>query len=398
MTLDTSVAPEAPFDDQITIQQLTLDPYSVYKRLRAEAPVLRVKAVGRTLLTKATDTKYVKDNPALFSSNDPNTPMQRAFRAHTLMRKDGAEHAAERGAMAPAFSARNIKQCWEPIYTQIAEDYVSRLPRGETVDLFTTLAGPFAARCLTHLLGIPEASDAEMQRWSQILIDGAGNFGWADALFAQCDAANDEMDALFDAASDRLRAEPDQSALSVMVNAADPIPKSQIYSNIKIAIGGGINEPRDALLTILYGLLQDLDQFEAVKRDGLWADAFEEGVRWVAPIQVSSRLVTEDTMIRGFHIPKGDTVMTIQASANHDEEIYEDGHLYNVFRPKLPHQAFGNGPHFCQGTHVARRMLANIMLPLLCDRFPNMRLPEPDKVQFYGFGFRGPRSLPVTLN
>ncbi|OZB18744.1 MAG: hypothetical protein B7X55_04530, partial [Rhodobacterales bacterium 34-62-10] len=120
-------------DEQITIQQLTLDPYTVYKRLRAEAPVLRVKAVGRTLLTKAADTKYVKDNPVLFSSNDPNTPMQRAFRAHTLMRKDGAEHAAERGAMAPAFTARNIKQCWEPIYTRIAEDYVGRLPRGETL-------------------------------------------------------------------------------------------------------------------------------------------------------------------------------------------------------------------------------------------------------------------------
>ena len=121
-------------------------------------------------------------------------------------------------------------------------------------------------------------------------------------------------------------------------------------------------------------------------------------MRWVAPIQVSSRLVTEDTEIRGYLIPKGDTIMTVQASSNHDEDIYEDGHLYNVFRPKLPHQAFGNGPHFCQGTHVARRMLANIMLPVLCDRFPSMSMPDPDAVEFYGFGFRGPRSMPVTLN
>lgn len=398
MTLDTTKSAKAPLDSDITIQQLTRDPYPIYRRLRAEAPVLRVASVGRTLLTKATDTKYVKDNPELFSSNDPETPMQRAFRAHTLMRKDGAEHATERGAMAPAFSARNIKQCWEPIYTGIAKDYIDRLPRGETVDLFQTLAGPFSARCLTHLLGIPEASDDDMQRWSQILIDGAGNFGWSDALFAQCDAANDEMDALFDAAAARLRKEPDQSALSVMVNAETPIPVSQIYANIKIAIGGGINEPRDAALTILYGLLQNPDQFAAVKRDNLWGDAFEEGVRWVAPIQASSRLVTEDTEIRGHFIPKGDTVMTIQASANHDEDIYEEGHLYNIFRPKVSHQSFGNGPHFCQGTHVARRMLANILLPMLCDRFPYMTLPDPQAVEFYGFGFRGPRSLPVTLN
>lgn len=391
-------ADAAPLDTSITIAQMVRDPYSVYARLRREAPVLRVQALGRTLLTRAEDTRRVKDSPELFSTNDPDTPMQRAFRAHTLMRKDGAEHARERGAMAPAFSARNIKSCWEPIYTRIADDYVARLPRGETVDLFTDLAGPFAARCLTHLLGIPEASDADMQRWSQILIDGAGNFGWDPALFAECDRANDEMDALFIAAADRLRADPDQSALSVMVNAEDPIPQSQIHSNIKIAIGGGINEPRDALLTIVYGLLSNPDQFAACKRDGLWLDAFEEGVRWVAPIQVSSRVALEDLEIRGCHIARGETVMTAQASACHDEELYEDGHLFNIFRPKQPHQAFGNGPHFCQGTHVARRMLGNLLLPRLFDRFPDMALADPDAVEFTGFGFRGPRSLPVVLN
>ncbi|TMV10680.1 cytochrome P450 [Arenibacterium halophilum] len=394
----TTLAKTAPVDHEITIAQLTEDPYRIFRRLRAEAPVLHVASIKRTLLTKAADTKYVKENPALFSSDDPTTPMERAFRAHTLMRKDAEEHLAERNAMAPTFAGRNIKACWEPIYTRIAEDFVARLPRGETVDLFKVLAAPFAAHCLKHLLGIEEASDAEMERWSQTLIDGAGNFGYRQELFDLCDVANDEMDALFARAIPRHRADPNASALSVMVNADAPIAMSQIYANIKIAIGGGINEPRDALLTILYGLLTNPDQMEAAKRDALWADAFEEGVRWVAPIQASSRKVMEDTEIRGIFIPKGDIVMTSQASACHDEELYDEPERYNIFRPRTPHQAFGNGPHFCQGTHIARRMLANILLPMLFDRFPDMALPEPDKVKFWGFGFRGPLSLPVTLN
>ena len=74
-----------------------------------------------------------------------------------------------------------------------------------------------------------------------------------------------------------------------------------------IAIGGGINEPRDALLTILYGLLTNPDQLDAVRAGSKWRSAFEEGVRWVAPIQASSRLVMEDTEIRDCIIPKGDT-------------------------------------------------------------------------------------------
>jgi cytochrome P450 len=388
---------QAPLDDTITLDQLDRDPFPIYRRLRAEAPVLRVKAAGRTLLTKASDTKYVKDNPEIFSSDDPNTPMKRAFRAHTLMRKDGEEHRRERMAMAPAFAARVIQNDWMPRYEEIARDYVGRLPRGEVVDLFSILSGAYAARGLAILLGMEEASDEDMLEWSQALIEGAGNFGWRDAPFARSDRANDAIDALLDSIQDRHRAAPNNSAFSVMLNADDPIAMSQIYANIKIAIGGGINEPRDALNTILYGLLTNPDQLEEVKRNDDWDKAFEEGVRWVAPISASSRLVTEDTEIRGYHIPKGDTVMTIQASANRDEELFDNGEEFQVYRDKNPHQSFGNGPHFCQGTHVARRAVGKVMLPILFDRFPNMEIPDTDAVIWRGFGFRGPVQIPVLL-
>ncbi len=388
----------APQDETITLDALDRDPFPIYRRLRDEAPVCRVKAARRTFLTKAADTKYVKDNPGLFSSDDPNTPMKRAFWAHTLMRKDGEAHMRERMAMAPAYAPKVIRNEWVPQYERIARDYVGRLPRGEVVDLFPALSGPYAARGLAILLGIEEASDDDMQRWSQALIDGAGNFGWRDEPFERADRANEEMHALFDSLQERHRADPGNSAFSVMLNADDPIPERQIYANIKIAIGGGINEPRDALNTILFGLLTNSDQLDAVKRNEDWDKAFEEGVRWVAPISASSRLVTEDTEIRGFHIPKGDTVMTIQASANRDEEVVEDGETFNVYRDKIVHQSFGNGPHFCQGTHVARRAIAQVMLPILFDRFPNMTLPDPNAVIWRGFGFRGPINLPVLLN
>ena len=388
----------APENTDINLAQLKSDPYSVYKYLRANAPVCRVKATGRTMLTKAADIKAAKDNPKVFSSNDPNTPMARAFQAHTLMRKDGDEHRSERMAMAPAFSPRLIRDHWQPLYQKLAEDYVSKLPRGEVVDLFPNLAGPFAARTLASQMGMAEASDADMQRWSQTLIDGAGNFGFAEKLFDDSDLANAEMNALFETILERVKKTPDNSAFSAMVNAEIPIAQSQMYSNVKIAIGGGINEPRDALCTILFGLLDNPAHIAAVKDDPKWfSEAFEEGIRWVAPIQVSSRLVTEDIVVRDCLLQQGDTVMTIQASAGHDEEVHENGEVFDLFRAKKTHQSFGNGPHFCQGTHVARMMLVQIMLPMLFDRFPNMELADRDAVIWSGFGFRGPLNLPVHL-
>lgn len=195
------MARSVPVDD--SIPDLTRNPYAIYKRLRAKEPVCKVPTVGRKLTTKAADTRHVKDTPSLFSNNDSNTPMERAFQAHTLMRRDGDAHLRDRGAMAPAFHPRQLRDHWTAIYRDVAEDYVARLPRRQVVDLF---------------------------------------------------------------------------------------------------------------------------------------------------------------------------------------------------RKKKIHQSFGTGPHFCQGTHVVRMMLSQLMLPLLFDRFPNMQLKHAEDVVWHGFGFRGPLNLPARLN
>lgn len=384
-------------DESITVPTMVRDPYTVYKRLRSEAPVVYAPQIKRTLITKAADTRAIKDNNVLFSSNDPTTPMERAFEAHTLMRKDGEEHMSERQAMMPTFAPKAIKSHWIPLYEQYAAEYLGKLPRDEPVDLFPALAGPLAARILGDLMGIPDASDAELQFWSQALIDGAGNFGYLDEPFERSARANQEINKTIEGNIERVKAEPDFSALSVMMNSDNPIPYSQIVANIKIAIGGGINEPRDALLTILYGLLTNADQLEEVKRTNAWEAAFQEGVRWVAPIQVSGRVATEDTEIRGYDIPKGTIVMVCQASANHDEDVFEEGDKFNIFRKSAPHQSFGSGPHHCMGTHISRFMLGQVLLPMMFDRFPDMKLVDPKTVVWQGFGFRGPINLPVVL-
>jgi cytochrome P450 len=387
-----------PSDKTISIDQLVLDPYPIYKRLRAESPVVEVPAVGRILITKAQDTQAIKMDPTLFSSDDPNTPMERAFGAKTLMRRDGDDHMRLRQAMMPSMSPGQVKRVWTEQIEKIAADYIDRLPHGETIDFFTEFAGPFSARCVAVVLGLPSASDTDIQRWSQTLIDGAGNFGGIPELFDRTDQANKEMDDCIRQSIQRQDCHYEYSALGVQMNVADPIEYEHIVSNIKIAIGGGINEPRDSITTALYGLLTNPEQRDAVvEQPDLFGQAFEESVRWVAPIQLSSRRVTADTQIRGFDIPEGKVVMTIQASANRDEEIYDDGHLYNLFRKNKRHQGFGNGPHFCMGTHLSRRMIADTALPMLFDRFPNMSITDPTVVKWRGFGFRGPINLPLSL-
>ena len=386
-----------PIDSSTQMKHLTEDPYPIYKRYRAESPVVHVASIDRTFITKYDDCRYVKNNPDIFSSKDSSAPMERAFQAQTLMKKDGEEHQSERNAMAMAYTPKSIVDVWQSVHVEIAEEFIDRLPQNETIDLFPVLAGPYAARCLAKLLGISNASDNKMEYWSQTLMDGAGNYGRLDSIFERCDIAHKEMNSCIEENTKELLRNPQMNALSLMVNAENPIPNSQIAANIKVAIGGGINEPRDALLIVLYGLLTNPEQLDAAKNDNsYWAKAVEEAVRWVAPIQVSPRIAAIDTEIRGYEIKKGATINTIQASANHDEDVFEEADKFDIFRDKKPHQAFGNGPHFCQGMHVARTMLITI-LPMLFQRFPNMQLTSEQDVRWSGFVFRGPLNLPIIL-
>ena len=119
--------------------------------------------------------------------------MERAFEAHTLMRKDGDVHLRERNAMMPTFAPKFIKNHWLPMYEKLADEYLDRIPKGEVVDLFPALAGPIAAKMLGEMMGIPNATDEELQRWSQALIDGAGNFGYFDEPFERAAQANIEI-------------------------------------------------------------------------------------------------------------------------------------------------------------------------------------------------------------
>ena len=213
--------------------------------------------------------------------------MERAFEAHTLMRKDGESHLRERNALMPTFAPNYIKNYWLLIYDELADDYLDLLPKNEAIDLFETLSGPIATKMVGEMMGIPNASDEDLQHWSQALIDEAGNFGYSDEPFARARQANVEINACILSSEDRLRAATDASALSVMINVDDPTEYSQIITNIKIAIGGGINDPRNAFLAISYGLLTNPDQLAVIKETQGWELAFQEVVRWVAPIQVS---------------------------------------------------------------------------------------------------------------
>ena len=107
-----------PIDSSTQMKHLTEDPYPIYKRYRAESPVVHVASIDRTFITKYDDCRYVKNNPDIFSSKDSSAPMERAFQAQTLMKKDGDEHQRERNAMAMAYTPKSIVDVWQSVHAE----------------------------------------------------------------------------------------------------------------------------------------------------------------------------------------------------------------------------------------------------------------------------------------
>ena len=207
------------------------------------------------MLTKAADTKYVKDNWELFSSDDPNTPMRRAFQAHTLMRKDGRAHNRERTS---AMDSWPFRRAWVDVWTPSthADVYVGgRSQRRASCRHICRPAAPVSARSPRDVIGLEHASDADLCRWSQTLIDGAGNFGWRREPFDRSDKANDEINAAIQTTVDSHEAGASPNAVAAMLDLEEPMEIESYVRNIKIVIGGGINE-----IAMLAGLLSNPDQ------------------------------------------------------------------------------------------------------------------------------------------
>ena len=397
MPKNTVSGGDIPLDTQTTLKMLEDDPAKVYARLRKVSPIVRLQALGgRIVFTKAEDTTRVKTDAEHFWSTDTTSPMQRAFGGHTLMRKDGCPHLKERRAMEPALDPEHIKR-WASVFANLTDRLLEDLAPHKSVDLLPSFANLISAGYLKIVLGLDDAGKDQLFDWANALVRGAMNASFDLEVFATSDSANNEMDACFDRMIEQHLTTPDGSVLSTMINASDPLEISQIRTNMKICIGGAVIETRDALLSTIYGLLRHPDQLRHCKETGHWDRACQEGLRWVAPIQASPRIVKKALMMRGFLIPEGETVMAIQASANHDEEHWDGADRFDIHRSHLNHQTFGEGAHRCLGDHVYRLLVAKIVLPKLFERFPVLCLADPRSEKFEGFAFRGPTSIKVNL-
>ncbi|NRB05724.1 MAG: cytochrome P450 [Rhodobacteraceae bacterium] len=385
-----------PTMDDIGFEELMNDPYPSFDRIRKEASAVWVSSARINLVTRFDDIMHIERNHADFASTNPGSLMNKIM-GHSLMRKDDEEHQVERKAVETAFRPGVVKQYWAPRLEAISDRLIAGFEKDGETDLFNAFAAPMAAYGLTELLGFKsDVAWQDMCDWSQSLMDAVGNYTADPAIEARGHAAAASIATEIDRAMPEHRATENPSVLSSMAHAESLHSIDQIRANVNVIVGGGLNEPRDSILTTVMALLSNPDQLAQVRENRkLFAKAFEEAVRWVAPIGMYPRRVTRDVVLGDTQLKEGDQIGLCVGAANRDPSRFENAHAFDINRPRQGHLGFGAGPHFCAGTWVARQMVGEIAVPMLFDRLKNLRLHDSKPVTERGWVFRGPTSLPV---
>lgn len=369
------------------------DPYPILATLRATAPVAFVPQLNAVLLTRRDDIWENEKNIAVFSSEQPDGLMTRLM-GQNMMRKDGPAHKSERDAIFPTVSPRTVKAVWLAQFKAQAERILDTLaPKGHA-DLVRDYAMPVSAEALKAITGLTSMPAAEMDRVSQGMIDGCSNYAGDPDVEARCHDCTASIDRHIDARIPEIDAHPDQSLLSVQRRAG--MPDASVRANIKLAISGGQNEPRDAIAGTVWALLSNPDALAAIRAgEATWLAAFEEYARWNSPIGMSPRRIAQPHVVRGVTLEPGDMAFLMFSSANHDEAIFEHPERYDIHRDRSKAIPFGAGPHFCAGAWAARALIAEVALPMLFERLPGLRLDHAAPARFGGWAFRGPLSVTV---
>lgn len=363
-----------------------IDPYPDLAHLRREMPIAYVPELDATLITKRNDIFRQEKRTDVFSSQQPGGLMT-TLMGENMMRQDGAPHLAQRKAIFPTVSPRTVRDVWKSQFESATKGILNRLSETTSGDLVRDFAMPVSAEALKAITGLTNMHFAEMDRVSQGMIDGCANYASDPVVEANCHECTASIDAHIDAQIPVLQARPDLSLLSVSMKAGMEL--GQIRANIKLAISGGQNEPRDAIAGAIDTLINHPEQLQmALSGKITWLQVFEEYARWMSPIGMSPRRIARQDKIKGVTFEPEDRAFLMFGSGNRDEDVFEKADQFDVTRDTTKAISFGAGPHFCAGAWASRCMIAEVALPMFFARLTDIEITEP--VQYRGWAFRGP--------
>lgn len=367
-----------------------------YKRLRDESPVHYQPNSPFGAFWSVTlheDVMYVDRNHQLFSSEPiimlGNQPQGMELEMFIAM--DPPKHDEQRQAVQGVVIAKNLKEM-EVLIRERTKDVLDHLPTNQPFDFVKNVSIELTSRMLATLLDFPYEQRHKLYEFSEIASSTPGTTGGTmqiDETFKGILEMSKALSALWHDKAARLAAgEPPSFDLMSLLQTSeatkDLIERPlEFIGNMALLIVGGNDTTRNSMSGGVWAMHRFPEQFKKLKENpALLPNAISEIIRWQTPLAYMRRVATQDTMLRGQFIRKGDKVVMWYASANRDERVFESADEFIIERENVKkHLSFGFGIHRCMGSRLAELQLS-ILWEEMLKRYERIEvIGEPELVQ-----------------
>ena len=398
MTITATLPQNVPTSDLDPFSDEFLDdPYDAHRDLRDAGPVVYLKRYGAWAVSRYEEVTQVLSDPATFCSSAgvglSDFTKEEPWRPPSLLLEaDPPEHSAARRVVTSVFSPIVVRKLREE-FLEKARRMVGELVKKGSFDAVTDLATAFPLAVFPDFVGIAKEGRENLIPYGSMVFN---TFGPRNKHFEKAVAKAESVTAWI---MEQCRVGAVTQGLGVEIHAA---AKAAGYSDedsaklLRSFLTAGVDTTVHGIGNAILCLAENPEQFEALRADpSLARAAFEEVVRFEAPVQTFFCTTTRDVDVSGIVIPAGEKVLMFLAAANRDERKWENPDQYDIRRKAAGHVGFGYGVHACLGQMLAR-LEGEVVLTALAEQVSSITITGPYERQLNNT-LRGLESLPVTV-
>jgi unspecific monooxygenase len=385
------------------------DPYPVYERLRAQAPIiydeatdhwlvtryddvnalLRDRRFGRTYLHVATHEEMGR--PAPPPALDPFWHLIN----HGILDMEPPDHTRVRRLASKAFTPRMVESMRRPVQ-RLTDELVDAVEGTGEFDLLSAIAEPLPVAVIAELLGVPSADRHLLRPWSADICRMYELHPTEDDMRIASRASTEFSDYLRALSRSRRDAPAGDliSELALVVDEGERLTEDELIGTCVLLLNAGHEATVNVTGNGWWALFRNPAALDRLRADPeLVPPAIEELMRWDTPLQLFERWVLEDVEVHGVHVPKGAELGLVFGSANRDPAVFDAPDELRIDRDPNPHLTFGAGIHFCLGAPLARLELQTSFATVL-RRLPTLE-PADEPRWKPGYIIRGLGSMRV---
>src|SRR5205809_2125473 len=377
------------------------DPYPSLARLRALDPVNEMP-VGIWRLTRYADVnRLLHDVPAGVRTTDGVLPGvdesltgQRLF----MLQQDPPTHTRLRRLVSSAFTPRAIAAL-RPQIQRIVDACLARVAARGAMDVIADLGLPVPATVICEMLGVPVEDRDRFTVWTSKATLGLASQFLPPETLAEVQAAGNSLASYFEELIAGRRGRLSDDLLSALIRAEEAGDRLAPPALLSQAIGlliAGFETTIGLIGNGVRALVRHPAELAKLRaRPELAASAVDECLRYDGPIILTPRVLHADVEFGGKTLPKDTKVFGMLAAADRDPAVFPEPDRFDIERRPNDHLAFGGGPHFCLGAHLAK-LEGEIAIASLVTRFADLRLVS-ETVEWGASLFRVPGKLPITF-